>query len=321
VELGPLQANGNGKPRINAVSGNGSVAVGDAYVTAGSDVRQQPFRWTKAGGYEPLQLGLTTVHATATATNADGSRIAGYTLAGVSDSFLWDNGAVTWIRPVEGAFTRATAMSADGSVVVGYFRPTSQKQRAFRWRAADNWQVLWDGDDVSTSSASTLSEDGTTVVGIISRTTNPAKFNMIYQREGQAAVEVSPPAGFDSLFPVDCNVDGSVIVGSAQTTGGLLRAFRWSESTGVVLLDRGTVADGVNAEGSLIVGRDEESTYVWTSQDGQQTLKEYVATKYGLDLASNPKRGRALSSSGGTIAGGAESYQLPYDKAWIILPR
>ena len=54
------------------------------------------------------------------------------------------------------------------------------------------------------------------------------------------------------------SADGSVVVGEARNASGLLRAFRWTQATG--MQDLGTLggdqseAFGVSADGSVVVG-------------------------------------------------------------------
>jgi probable HAF family extracellular repeat protein len=140
VRLGVLP--GDSDSIANSVSADGSVIVGNSH----SEVAKQAFRWTQ----ESRMVGLGTLpdgssNSKASGVSADGSVIVGqcYGQAGF-EAFVWD--AAHGMRGVRevlvsqfglGASLRgwklraATAISADGSVVVGYGINPNGKREAW----------------------------------------------------------------------------------------------------------------------------------------------------------------------------------------------
>ncbi|MCS6919276.1 MAG: hypothetical protein NZM28_05860, partial [Fimbriimonadales bacterium] len=97
--------------------------------------------------------------------------------------------------------------------------------------------------------------------------------------------------------------DGSVVVGSSDTRGGGVRAFRWTQSTGMVSL--GTLgggfsqALGVSADGSVVVGAADAAgfqrrAFRWTQSTGMQVIEPR-----GLSSAA-----ASVSANGLVVAGG-----------------
>jgi probable HAF family extracellular repeat protein len=116
------------------VSADGSVVVG----YGANDLGYRPLRWSGAGVQDLGQLnGLPTL---ATATNADGSVVAGRAYDS-SDLFVWDQ--VSGMRSVKSILTAAgvlpagwelddiTAMSADGLTLAGWGHNPSGATEAF----------------------------------------------------------------------------------------------------------------------------------------------------------------------------------------------
>ena len=99
-----------------SISANGSVIVGWVTFTA-SDLTRYPFTWTETGG---IQL-LSTSRGTAAATSPDGSIIVG---DANDQAFRWtQQGGMQMLGFLDPdssfTYSYATAMSADGSIVVG----------------------------------------------------------------------------------------------------------------------------------------------------------------------------------------------------------
>jgi len=113
-----------------AVSSDGRVVVGFATNTAGSVAHAM--RWTSGGGMESLGVLPGTAGAFADGISGDGFTVVGrgYSAAGVNRAFIWisslgmvDLRAVLILLGVdlsEWDLQRATAISADGSAIVGY---------------------------------------------------------------------------------------------------------------------------------------------------------------------------------------------------------
>ena len=160
------------------VSADGSVVVGTGTSASGN----QAFRWTAATGMVGLgDLPGGLFSSFAYGVSADGSVVVGQGSSNsglgsttVDEAFRWTqaDGMVGLGDLTDQTFTiytassRATAVSADGSVVVGKGSPPVSGTEAFRWTQADGMVGLGDlpGSPLS-SQANAVSRDGSVVVG------------------------------------------------------------------------------------------------------------------------------------------------------------
>jgi uncharacterized membrane protein len=165
---------------VRAVSGDGSTIVGGGYVCC--DPEWPGFTWTQAAGIAPLpDLPGGNQRTVATGVSYDGNVIVGY---GSSDlaSGEYEDEAFRLVQggPLEplgdlpgGQFTsRAWAVSADGSIVVGTGR-TERGTEVFVWDGSSGMRRLQDvlaqhGLDVANwrlTSVANISADGSTFAG------------------------------------------------------------------------------------------------------------------------------------------------------------
>ena len=161
------------------VSADGSVIVGTSSSASGS----QAFRWTASSGMVGLGYLPGDTNSNALGVSADGSVVvgsSGYQLyvggPGYSQAFRWTagSGMVGLGYLLGGIYSSATAVSGDGSIVVG-----DNGGEALRWTAGSGMQSLWDVlvtnglnfDPVrgagSLYPASGISADGNTIVGTV----------------------------------------------------------------------------------------------------------------------------------------------------------
>lgn len=189
VDLGTLN-NGRGRDSnglgVDAgapqVSADGQVIVGwSRDGDANNAVRA--FRWTTTDR-TMTSLGLlnpTDTQSLATAVNANGNFVAGYSTSsvGVQHGFRWaaDDGKMTDLGFLEhGGNIQPTATSAAGDVIVGNAKDSSGANRGFRWSASSaKMQTIeaWLAENgivttEKTSSARTVSADGQVVSGVLS---------------------------------------------------------------------------------------------------------------------------------------------------------
>jgi probable HAF family extracellular repeat protein len=193
-------------------------------------------------------------------------------------------------------------VGANGSTVVGSFR----RGGGFYWMPTTG--VVFVGG----SSASSVSQDGKTIVGTAfdgARVSQAA----IWQRgsEWRLLGSVVPNAApCDNLLSsgYDTSADGKVIVGLAWNGCSFARAFRWEESTGMVDLGstvagRSSRANGVSGNGRVVVGWQEHTVGYrqgarWV--DGRQTIftggaefvgEAFAATTDGSTIVGQVCRG------------------------------
>lgn len=182
VGLGWLPG-GQGDPlgsQAMGVSHDGSVVVGfgPSARTSGTGT-PEAFRWTAASGMVGLGdlRGTSRVFSEATGVSADGATVVGESGASTNhgtnesefEAYRWT--AATGMRGL-GALpgrlfrSNARAVSADGSVVVGFSQLDVARSEAFRWTAGTGIVGLGDLPGGSAESTATAANrDGSIVVG------------------------------------------------------------------------------------------------------------------------------------------------------------
>lgn len=176
-----------------------------------------------------------------------------------------------------GADSGATAVSADGRVVVGHAEDASGRSRAFRWTAAGGLQDL--GTPGSDASAEGVSGDGAVVVGWY--TTGTGTFHAFRWTAASGVQDLQLPGSTDSVA-LALSEDGSAILGrhwDAQLPGDSV--FHWTAAAGAQLLCFSTSgfmceANDLSANGVVAVGwlggGFGSSAWCWTAATGLQTL-------------------------------------------------
>jgi probable HAF family extracellular repeat protein len=243
-----------------AASLDGSVIVGQAFW---ADTQQQAgFRWTAAGGMERLPM------LDATDVSEDGTVIVAYAL-------MWRNGVVTNIG---GLF--ATAVSGDGSTVVGYYSighpDPNLDTRAYRWTESTGQVDLGSLAGVE-AIAEGVNTDGTVIVG---QSRNQGGFWRAVRWVGAGGPEDLGTLGGTMSAAFDVSGNGAVIVGQSLLTSalGTERAFRWTAQTGMrdlrqLLMEAGVTevqawrslraALAVSKDGRVIVGYGRNPDNLW----------------------------------------------------------
>jgi probable HAF family extracellular repeat protein len=213
--------------------------------------------------------------------------------------------------PGGGTYSEAHAVSADGSVIVGYSSSPSGFAEAFRWTAADGMMGLGDlPGGTFWSMALGVSTDGSVVVGLGQSAASAG----IDAREAfrWTATEGMLPLGdlaggvFHSVANA-VSADGSVVVGNSSSTGSIFlpwtEAFRWTETGGMVGFgDLGggqfeSKANAVSADGSVVVGTTGEA-FRWTAAEGMVGLGDLPGA--GFQSAAH-----GVSADGSVIVGEA----------------
>lgn len=224
------------------------------------------------------------VESTATSVCADGTTVVGASsvlLPGnenpTTQAFRWtQSGGIVGLGVLAG-FTgdsRATGVSADGSVIIGVANSsvaTDAITRAFVWTPGRTLEELELLPGTTESRAAGISGDGTVVVGTC---------DSLSVRWVNGAVE-----RLDTLNGTirAISADGTTVVGIANS-----EAFRWREETGMVRLGRlpgATIywseAQCVSADGSVVLGYSDSSrtpdccifeVFRWTENEGMQGL-------------------------------------------------
>lgn len=194
------------------------------------------------------------------------------------------------------------AVSADGSVVVGYAsgRPT-------RWTASTGNRAMPMLPGATSSDATGVSADGSIIVG---RSSHPTGYRACrWTMEGTVVEDLSDTPGRVTIGWVNAvSADGSVIVGQGYEEWQGARAFRMTGTTPPISLGMLAPVQGsseaidVSADGSVVVGWSHNSSFNgeafrWTSETGM------VGLGMGPIPFTSYSYTRAVSADGSTIVG------------------
>jgi probable HAF family extracellular repeat protein len=267
IPLGDLPGNAY-TSFAQAISADGSTIVGYSVSALGNEA----FRWTQATGMVGLGDLPGGSFSIANAVSADGKVVVGSGTSSSSGSgfeaFRWTtaDGLIPMGDLPGGSFdSRASAISADGSVIAGQ-GISSRGTEAYRWTAATGMVGLGDLPGGSFGSiAYGISADGTTILGYGSST------NSSHEAFRWRAETGFVPLGF---IPCDtwsiaraASADGSVVVGDPQST-----------ACGCV--------------------------FIWDQQHGIRDLSNVLMNDYSLDVAGwQLCRATAVSLDGNTLVG------------------
>ena len=300
--------------------------------------------WAGNGAPQPLGVlpGYTISNALFAST--DGSVIAGFAGDGVPanhyEPFRWTaSTGMQSLGSLNGAYGREpTAMSADGSIIVGrnvYL--TNPSQVAFKWTAAGGVQELPVLPNTIGSAAYGISADGSTIVGYDTTSkVNPVRWTAA----GIEALPQAPGAVYTVL--VAASADGSVIIGGAapNAISGPYEAFRWTDAAGwqpLGFLSGHTNSSprAISGDGAVVVGSatanggTPESAFLWTQSLGMVELKSYLVghgvsglTGWTLLEATDISAdGRTIVGYGTNPTGNMEAWvaTVPEPSAWVLL--
>ncbi len=261
------------------ISDDGRVVVGELLAVTVIT----PIRWTAREGATSLDGLPVTGSNGARAVSADGSTIVG----GSSPSLVgyrWRAG-----QPVDILPGPAFCVSADGEVAAGVYRPFQGANTPYRWTAegVENLGAVLgvpgyvrglsaDGDVLisdtlvyrsstgavislgslggGTTQARGISADGSVVVG--ASTTSSGALHAFRWTLAGGMQDLGVLPGDDGSYAHAVSANGDVVVGTLGISSPH-RAFRWTASTGLQILDslgQPSEALGVSADGTLVMG-------------------------------------------------------------------
>jgi len=224
----------------------------------------------------------------------------------------------------------ATAISADGGVVVGQSRSASGFE-AFLWTPEGGMIGLGELPGGSfRSEAEAVSADGSVVVG--SSISGVSGRSGIYEafrwtaEDGMIGLGDLPGGGPDSRA-YGVSADGSVVVGRSESadSGFTTEAFRWTQTEGMVGLGDlpgghfESRANGVSPDGTLLVGQSVTAAgreaFRWTAEGGLVGLGSLG------DIGGAVSDGTAVSADGTVLVGSSESTEsYPHPEAFRWAP-
>ena len=318
-----LPCGDNGQRRLVAVTPDGSVCAGNDATNA--------FRWTDAGGFDPLGPGfsLSTV-----GISDGGDTVVGYRRDESMqrwEAYRWtaSSGMQSlggWPNDRLGEFSYyASGVTGDGMVAVGSGEGAPGGAAggtvAFRWAESTGMTPLgWlnDPEFVALNSwAAAVTPDGSTIVGSCSgvvdgvlRWQNAVRWDAV----GVAHALGSGPAWLESSATA-VSADGSVIAGTALLPDSGYRAVRWDAAgnaldLGVPLGAQQSGASGISGDGSVVVGECLMnssaffSACIWTQSTGFITLTDFLLAN-GIDTSGwdSLESATAISRNGRVIVG------------------
>jgi len=307
----------------SGMSADGSVIVGKAAPgVSGGDFGQRAYRWTTAGGFQPLGSieGNSTPFSEATAVSGDGKVAVGYVGVTGGEAFRWtENEGMKSLGWLEGRTTygndQATAASYDGSVIVGSALSSTNKAQAFRWTQQTGMVALPTlaaaNSSNNTAGATGVSWDGSVVVGHSVQG---------YQRQAVRWVDSAifslgglSGAGSSLSTALAISGNGQVVVGEVMGHGGRNSGFHWTQEDGML-----TVEDWLRASGATIVSSfpaDPERSDITasanaTNEDGSVVVgltrnnEVYIARGMGSGQTDTGGSGTGGGTSGGGDDGG-----------------
>ena len=217
--------------------------------------------------------------------SADGLVVIGTSrLNGHGTTFRWTtDGGKEDLGLLPGAiFSRPTAVSADGGVIMGWGYDAGAHTYTYRWTADGGME---DRPDIS--GLADISADGT--IFALTRD-NVGSFEAHRWTADQGAVALGFLPGHDISSASGISADGSAIAGTSMVKYGVdNQAFRWTSQTGMVGLGTlpGTIrsmASGISDDGSVVIGSCGESSSVelfrWTEAGGMVGLGNIFGEGY-----------------------------------------
>jgi cysteine-rich repeat protein/probable HAF family extracellular repeat protein len=206
------------------VSQDGSIVVGDSSV-GNPDVHA--FRWQN-NSLTDLGSGFL---AGAFDVSASGSRAVGVHTNGSTSSpqpnaARWDGTTLTDLGDLSGGAinSSASAVSADGSIIVGSADNGSGQPVGFRWQSSTMTALTSIAPGYTTLLANGVSADGGTIVG---EDNDPSLGLRAFRLQGSTVTILS-----GMRRALDASADGSVVVGSTGT-GSSTQATIWTAAGGV----------------------------------------------------------------------------------------
>lgn len=253
-------------------------------------------------------------------SSADGSAVVGES---GGEAFLWTEATgMVGLGGLPGLpYSIANGVSADGSTVVGIsYHVTEQggeivlASEAFVWTAGTGMVGLGNLPGTTSSEATDVSADGSTVVGACSvGLAEPLEAFVWTAATGMVGLGTLP--GQPTSYATGVSDHGSTIVGRSPGFYGPHEAFVWTAATGMVglgslsgALNPSSNAQDVSADGSTIVGSSTNAqgsfeAFVWTAATGMVGLGYLPGAPCPYSHAS------AASADGSTIVGASASAQ------------
>jgi len=158
------------------------------------------------------------------------------------------------------AMSQVSAVSLDGSVVVGTASTTSGNRQAFRWTAAEGTKGLGYMPGGTYSAAAAVSSDGSVILGNGDSAGLPTTAATVFRWTANAgASRLASPLGAYLCSGSGLSADGSTVAGTCLQIND--EAYRWTGDAPPAALgqfgggsNQTSSANGISADASAIVG-------------------------------------------------------------------
>ncbi len=325
IALGTLP--GYASSAVEALSGDGTVAVGTASTGAGG---QQAWRWQASSGLTAIGFlpGGTRSRATAVSTSGASILVTGDSVgAGVNAPaavYVWSGAqGLLSVEPLGGStLCSAGGMSGDGAVVVGVC--LDRNNTGFRWTRGTGSVGLsqFGGGSNMQSSALAVSRDGSTVVGV----GHPSLTGAVRWAADGSAVVIGKLPGDASGQADAVSDDGRLVAGTSISDSGVPQAFRWTAAEGMSSLgSRGFVdsqARAVSGDGKVIVGcattAEGKVAFIWDAAHGMRSLQSALQADHGTVIDGWQLTCASAISANARVLAGYGSNPQGRMEAWIV---
>lgn len=222
------------------VSFDGSTVIG--YVNFGNDTNRA-FRWTAAEGMVDLgTLGQHSIYneSVAYAVSDDGQIVVGSTTSPAGfQAFRWTaTDGMVGIDELGGpnVDSRATAISGDGSTIVGRVRISNgviSKFEAFRWTTETGMVSIGTPPSSTQAEPQAVSADGSVLVGYQNNVAGTG-MSGVFRWTEETGFEIieRPTADALSIWPHSISGDGSIVVGYYTDSSATVRPLIWDTERG-----------------------------------------------------------------------------------------
>ncbi|MBK8915486.1 MAG: hypothetical protein IPM64_12980 [Phycisphaerales bacterium] len=162
------------------------------------------------------------------------------------------------LGPNSTSFSRASGISANGTIVVGSTEIADGTRRGFRYTYPGPMQLLDSLPGGLYADAEGLSADGAVVIGTSLTSTPTVHGRIVRWTTGSTPQNIGNLADGGGAFSGGCSANGAVVCGTTPSTFASWRAVRWSHFTGLVDISPASMLySGISAvsdDGSLMVG-------------------------------------------------------------------
>ena len=281
--LVPVFADPTLQTTASAINDTGTVWVGYGQFQGPVYVTGHAIRYAN-GAFTDLHTGAAFgpggslenyIESFATAMSADTNVVAGFAQSNLGgwQAFRWTQATgMTGLGFLPGySLSHASAISADGTTIVGYVGNAGlQQYQAMYWTTATGMVGLGSLPTApgGNSFANAVSANGSVIVGgaVVDSTGNQHAFRWT-QATGMQDLGTLPGGVYSNAVAV--SADGSIVAGGSSGTGGggFGFAFRWTQATGMQKLSDLLAASGVSPGPGFILG---QTAYM--SADGKITV-------------------------------------------------